>query len=68
MVYDKCWRGALKQWATEERERLSKLHLITTTEELSEALSEIDYQTMNPKKSEKKRALIREQVNIRKSF
>ena len=65
MIRDKCRHDALEKRATEERERLSNLHLITSTEELQEALSEIDSQSLNSKKKyDKKRALIREQVNI----
>ena len=61
MVHDKCRRDALEQRAKEEREKLSRLHLITSTKELEQALSEIDEL---PNKCEKKRALIKEQVNI----
>ena len=60
MFHDKCQHDALKQRAKEERERLSNLHLLTSTEELKEALSENDSQSVSlRKKCEKKRALIR---------
>ena len=50
------------------RERLACLHLITSTAELQEALAEIGSQSLNTKRKwEKQRALIKEQVRIRKS-
>ena len=68
MVRDKYRRDVLEQRAKEERARLSKLHLITT-EELKQALSEIDCQSLSSKKKcEKKHSLIREQLNIRKKL
>ena len=67
MVRDKYRRDVLEQRAKEERAKLSNLHLIKTTEELKQALCEIDCQSLNSKKKcEKKRSLIREQLNIRK--
>lgn len=50
-----------------EEEKLSKLHLITSADELHDALSEIDSEPITSKKKmDKKRTLLREQINIRK--
>ena len=52
-----------------EREKLSKLHLITSADELHDALSEIDGEAITAKKKmEKKPTLLREQINIRKKI
>lgn len=57
----------MHQRAVKERDQLSQLHLITSCEELKKALSEIDELPVSvKKKSESKRALLREQINIRK--
>ena len=67
MIREKCHRDALNQRAMAEREKLSMLHLISSPEELSVALSEIDDETISAKKKkEKKLAVLREQINIRK--
>ena len=67
MLHDKQRRDALHQRALKEREKLSKLHLITSADELHDALSEIDGEAITAKKKmEKKRTLLREQINIRK--
>ena len=67
MLRDKRRRDAFEQRAKMEKMRLSNLHLITTTDELKHALCEIDSQSLSSKKKcEKKRAIIREQLNIRK--
>ena len=67
MVREKRRRDALEQRAKKEKVRLSNLHLITTAKELKQALCEIDSQSLSSKKKcEKKRAIIREQLNIRK--
>ena len=50
MVREKCHRDALNQRAMAEREKLSMLHLISSPEELSVALSEIDDETISAKK------------------
>ena len=42
MIHEKQRRDVLKQRAIEEREKLSKLHLITSPDELRRAISEID--------------------------
>ena len=67
MVREKCRHDALHERAVKERDQLSQLHLITSCEELKKALSEIDELPVSvKKKSESKRALLREQINIRK--
>ena len=67
MMREKCRRDALLKRAVEEKERLSKLHLITSSEELKEILSEIDEENIScTKKAQKKRAVIREQISFRK--
>ena len=68
MVRDIYRRDVLEQRAKEERARLSNLHLITT-EELKQALSEIDCQSLSSKKKcEKKHSLIREQLNMKQTI
>ena len=50
-----------------EKEKISKLHLITSFNELHDTLSEIDSEDISAKKKmEKKHALLRDQINIRK--
>ena len=67
LLRDKCRRDAVEQRAKKEKVRLSNLHLITTTQELKQALCEIDSQSFSSKKKcEMKRAIIKEQVNIGK--
>lgn len=67
MIREKNRRDAVKQRAAEERDRLSKIHLITSVDELKGMLSEIDEESISAKKKgQKKRALLREQINIRK--
>ena len=57
-------RDALVKRAAKEKERLLKLHLITSADELKTALSEIEEENISNTK--KKLAVIREQINIRK--
>ena len=67
MRKEKCRRDALDKRAVKEKERLSKLCLITTVDELMAKLSEIEEESIsNSKKVQKKLAVIREQINIRK--
>lgn len=68
MVQEKHRRDALKQRADAERERLAKLPLITSVDELDGLIGEIDDEVgiTSKKKTQKKLAIIREQVNIRK--
>lgn len=69
MIREKQRREALKQRAIKEREKLSKLHLITSPHELRRALSEIDNEDISvSKKNRKKLAIMREQINIRKKL
>lgn len=67
MIREKNCRDDLQKRAAEERERLSKIHMITSVDELKGILSEIDGDIISTaKKAQKKRTLIREQINIRK--
>ena len=51
--------------AAKEKERLLKLHLITSADKLKTALSEIEEENVsNTKKTQKKLAVIREQMII----
>jgi E1A/CREB-binding protein len=59
MIQEKKRRDALQKRAAEEKARLSKIHLITSVEKLQDSLSKID-------SAEQKRALLREQINVRK--
>ena len=69
MIHEKQHRDVLKQRAIEEREKLSKLHLITSPDELRRAISEIDDEDISTsKKSKKKLAIMREQISIRKKL
>jgi hypothetical protein len=55
-----------KNQRDEERERLSKIHIITSVEELKSLLLEIEEESISTaKKSQKKRALVKEQIKIR---
>ena len=63
-----CWES-LKQRAMKEKEKLSKLHLITSPDELCKTLSEIDDEDISTsKKTHKKLAVMREQISIRKKL
>lgn len=67
MVREKSRRDALQKRAAEEKDRLSRVHLITSVDELKGALSEIDEENISAaKKGQQKRALLREQINVRK--
>lgn len=68
MVQEKHRRDALKQKASEDRERLAKLPLITSVDELDGLLYEIDEEegVTSKQKMRKKLAIMREQINIRK--
>ncbi len=60
-------RKALREKAAKEKDQLSQQHLITTNAELREALEEIDAEeATSSSKKNKKLALIRMQINIRK--
>ena len=60
-------RDALAKREAKEREQLTKLHLITSTDELKSTLSLIDEENISTaKKTQKKRTIIREQINIRR--
>ena len=69
MVHEKQRREALLQRKMKENEKLSTLHLITSSAELCDALSDIDSEDISDKKKTgKKRALLRDQINIRKKL
>ena len=58
---------AFKKKATLEKDKLSKLHLITSSEELHQLLNEIDISSnTTSKKKSQKLSLLRTQINIRK--
>ena len=60
---------AIKKKNAEEAEKLSKIHLITSSEELRSTLSEIDLMSITlPKKRERKRNVLREQIRVRKKL
>ena len=60
-------RQALKAKTQKEKEILSQEHLIETVTELSEAMNEIDSESIRPsKKKQKKLKVLRTQVNMRK--
>ena len=67
MIRDKNRRDTLQKRAAEEKARLSKVHLVTSMHELKGVLSEIDEESISAaKKRQKKLALLREQINVRK--
>ena len=67
MIREKNQKDALQKQAAEERERLSEIHVITSVEELKSMLSEIEEESISTaKKSQKKHALVKEQIKIRK--
>lgn len=67
MVEAKKRREAFQQRAKRERDKLSQLHLITSPEELAQALAEIDKTNISAsKKKAKKLDLLKIQVRIRK--
>ena len=69
MILEKQCRDALKHRAIIEREKLSKLHFITSPDELRRILLEIDNEDDSAsKKVKKKLAIMHEQINIRKKL
>lgn len=67
MMKEKYRRDALARRAILEKERLSKIHMLTSSKELQSVLLEIDQERITPtQKAQKKRSLIRDQINIRK--
>lgn len=61
-------RDTLQKRTAEEKERLSKIHVVTSVEELTSVLSEIDEESISTaKKGQKKCALLKEQIRIRKT-
>lgn len=66
MVHSHTRKEALKRKMKEVR-KLSQLHLITTSEELHQAVRDIDGKSLSTaRKTAQKRSLIKTQVNIRK--
>ena len=60
-------RQALQQISQKEKDKLSELHLMTTPEELSEAIQEIDKEDLSRiKRIPQKLTLLITQINIRK--
>ena len=67
IMREKCRRDALKERAIREKERLSNLNLVTSCEDLKSILSDIEEENItSAKKAQKKRKIIREQIDIRK--
>ncbi len=68
MMREKNRRDVLQKRAAEEKERLSKIQIISSVEELKSVLSEIEEESISiVKKRQKKRALVKEQIKIRKT-
>ena len=66
MLEDHSKKMALLQKVQEEREKLSHLHVITSSDELSQCIEEIENESCSSsKKKTKQYALLREQINIR---
>ena len=69
MVQVHTRREALKRKAQQERNELSQLHLITTSEELCQATVEMDTKNNSAaKKTSLKHTLVSAQVKIRKKY
>ena len=67
MIQAKRRRELLEKKAAEEREALSKIHLITSVEELERLFADIDdSEGSAASKSNKKLAVLKEQVRVRK--
>ena len=62
-------RQVLQQRSQKEKDKLSELHLITTPEELSEAIQEIDKEDLSRmKRIAQKLTLLITQINIRRKY
>ena len=69
MVQVHTRREVLKRKAQQERNELSPLHLITTSEELCQAIVEMDTNNISgAKKTSLKHTLVSTQVKIRKEY
>lgn len=69
MLKDKRERDIKEKKAASEREKLSKVHLISSVHELEQTLSNIDEEAITAKaKAAKKRNIIKEQVDLRKKY
>ena len=62
-------RDMKEKKAVAEREKLSKVHLISSVHELEQTLSNIDEEAITAQaKAAKKRKIIKEQVDLRKKY
>ena len=69
MIKENAKTVALKEKMCQEKERLSQLHLITTSEELQKELLIIDEKNISAsKKRNKKISVLKTQVQIRRKF
>ena len=69
MLKEKQKRDALHERLKKEKDKLSKIHLITSPNELTEALVAIDKENISKsKKRQEKLALIKTQIKIRKKI
>ena len=69
ILKDKRERDMKEKKAAAEREKLSKVHLISSVCELEQTLSNIDEEPITAQaKAAKKRKIIKEQVNLRKKY
>lgn len=67
MIKEKNRKDALLKREAKEKERLAKMHVIMSEEELKSVLLEIDEESISTaKKSQKKCALLKEQIKIQK--
>ena len=67
MIKDHAKREAMKKRLYEEKQKLSRLHLITTSQELKEELQKIDMKAISPAiKRSLKMDILKTQVRIRK--
>ena len=62
-------KQALQQRSQKEKDKLSELNLITTPEELKEAIQKIEKEDLSStKRVAQKLSLLRTQINIRKNY
>ena len=66
MIKENAKRVALKEKMCWEKERLSQLHLIITSEELQEKLLMVDRESISASKKRKQIAVLKTQVQIRR--
>lgn len=69
MLEENAKRVALEKKLHEEKEKLSQLHLVSSSDELKEELLAIDKETISAiKKKNKKIELLKTQIRIRKFY